>query len=470
MSENYELILDSMLNTNKFDKCKRRFVVKCLVSGLDSAVKKLLCPKSPSTYHKSKSDNCLELEDSDLLSNLCKLLILANKSENVCKVLTNIGLVIGKNLNNEFFEEVSSALEILDVCENRFGKSVIIKPNDGNFVDGSNGIYENYAIVGKSNSVNDAMYIFKYVCPNWVQDVKFESPIPGINYGGSNAIYGDFAIVGARFENSNAGAVYVYRLVDGEWSFFQKLVSDDGQVPNELFGESIAIYGNTIVVGAIFDNNEGAAHVYKFNGLQWVREIKLAAIDGGVANSEFGNSVAINGDVIVVGERADDSGQGAAHVYTYNGVSWQNTKKLISGDGRTSGDLFGNNVAVYNDVIVVGVDFDDGNMGSVQVFRYDGSDWIFEKKITTPELSSNQFGISISIYDNTILMGDARDNSQNGAVYVYEYDGSDWINTKKLLGQEEGEQFGFYTSIYKENVFVSLRSGFDNSYIFSCGK
>jgi hypothetical protein len=112
--QNAEFMLNAVLGNDKFTKCNRAFLVRCILSGLDEVFAKLVCPKAPSVY-KIEND-CLEKTElnSNALEKLCKVLILANKSENVCKLLTNFGLVIRDCVKGEFVEEACEAIKVLD--------------------------------------------------------------------------------------------------------------------------------------------------------------------------------------------------------------------------------------------------------------------------------------------------------------------------------------------------------------------
>jgi hypothetical protein len=111
-------ILHGIISEGNFDKCKRRLVVGCLLNGVLDVLCKVVCPKEPSYY---KLDKCDELEEFDLgkinndvLTKLCKVLVLANRSDNVCKFLTSLGLVFADCISNDFILETCDAIKILE--------------------------------------------------------------------------------------------------------------------------------------------------------------------------------------------------------------------------------------------------------------------------------------------------------------------------------------------------------------------
>ena len=135
--------------------------------------------------------------------------------------------------------------------------------------------------------------------------------------------------------------------------------------------------------------DSGSAYVFRYDGSDWVEEAKLTASDG-AADDYFGGSVAISGDTAVVGAVCDDDNgrnSGSAYVFRYDGSDWAEEAKLTASDGAAY-DYFGCSVAVSGDTAVVGASDDDDNgldSGSAYVFRYDGSDWTEEAKLTASD-------------------------------------------------------------------------------------
>jgi hypothetical protein len=131
-----------------------------------------------------------------------------------------------------------------------------------------------------------------------------------------------------------------------------KLVAGDG-VANDRFGFSVAISGDTLVAGARHgDSFRGAAYVFTRTGTAWSEQAKLTAGDA-VENGEFGISVDISGDTIVVGADSGDSSPGAAYVFVRSGATWSERAKLTASDGAAD-ELFGSSVAIDGDTAVVG--------------------------------------------------------------------------------------------------------------------
>ena len=187
----------------------------------------------------------------------------------------------------------------------------------------------------------------------------------GDTFGRRVAVSGDRLIVGAngvdRGSVSDVGAAYVYRREGSTWTHEATLQPAATTVPL-FFGWSVAIDGDTAVVGALGDNtggfaNRGAAYVFVRTGTTWTQQAKLIMPDG-QAGDEAGASVAVHGNRIVVGGPYHDfpgvPDAGAAWVFTRNGAVWTFVSKLNAPTFTTGIRNFGRSAALLNDVIAVG--------------------------------------------------------------------------------------------------------------------
>jgi hypothetical protein len=197
-------------------------------------------------------------------------------------------------------------------------------------------------------------------------------------FGQSVAISGETAIVGAAGDdvgaNSFQGSAYVFVRVGATWSEQQKLTASDG-AGGDLFGISVAMSGETAIVGAHLANNvQGSAYVFVRAGTVWSEQQKLTASDGAAVDT-FGISVAISGETIIVGAFLDDVGantdQGSAYVFVRVGTTWSQQQQLMASDGA-NGDRFGTSVAISGETVIVGAVLDDvganADQGSVYFF------------------------------------------------------------------------------------------------------
>ena len=145
-----------------------------------------------------------------------------------------------------------------------------------------------------------------------------------VDVSGNTAVAGAFNDAEVAYD---AGAAYVFRFKGSTWTLDQKLTASDG-AQGDFFGHAVAIAGSRIIVGAHLNddlgNKSGSAYIFHDSGAQWYEQAKLLASDGG-ASDYFGKSVAIDGDVAVIGAEGDDDmgyQSGAAYVFHRVGASW----------------------------------------------------------------------------------------------------------------------------------------------------
>ncbi len=272
----------------------------------------------------------------------------------------------------------------------------------------------------------------------------------------SVAIDGDVILTGAWTADgiSNfTGAAFVFRYEGGTWDFEAKLQAPDGEF-DDRFAWSVAISDDVAVVGSRDDEHEGfdvgSAYVYRFDGSGWILEAKLIPPDGEFLD-RFGVSLAIHGDVLVVGAYLDDDGgdrSGSAYVYRYNGSAWQSDTKLVASDGA-EGDEFGHSVAIEDNVIVVGArHFFNGGAGAAYIFRFNGLEWLEEARLESSDGEDlDFFGEDVDISGNSVIVGAlGNDEAANraGAAYIFSYDGNVWGDEQKVfaLGAAFNDTFG----------------------------
>jgi len=176
-------------------------------------------------------------------------------------------------------------------------------------------------------------------------------------FGLSIAIDGDTAIVGAPLDKNQGeysyGAAYIYVRNGAGWTLQQKL---SGLTRFAQFGTSVAISGDTVVVGSTYVQPHGAAYVYVRSGTVWSLQQELIPTSANNTFPSFGSRVAIDGDTILVSDSTDDDqGQDSGAVYLFNrsGATWSQQQKLRASDGSRFYN-FGNSIAIDGDQAVVG--------------------------------------------------------------------------------------------------------------------
>lgn len=325
-----------------------------------------------------------------------------------------------------------------------------------------------------------AAYVFRYDGSSWVEEAKLvaDDGAPYDYFGWSVSISGDTIVVGAFGDESSQGSAYVFRNTGLAWVQETKLVASDGSSP-DYFGYAVSVSENTVVVGA-FGKNEftGVAYVFRHDGTGWAEEAKLIPSDG-LPYDLFGMSVSMNGTRIVVGSPSGDASDstpdsGAAYVFRREGSAWIQEGKLVASDGSPM-DTFGAAVSISGLRVVVGAPWDDSLLGSVYIFKYEGSTWVEEVKLIGDDPSAfDRFGASVSIGSDRVVVGapDDDDLGQNsGSVYVFKNEGSGWIREKKLTASDgtEYDYFGPSVSI-SGNMVVVGATGNENdrgaAYVF----
>ncbi len=293
-------------------------------------------------------------------------------------------------------------------------------------------------------------------------------------FGLSVSISGDTAIVGATGDDdkgSASGSAYVFvRDSGGVWTEQEKLVASDGAAKDSL-GRSVSVSGDTAIIGADMDDekgtNSGSAYVFVRNsGGVWTEQQKLLASDG-VADDAFGRSVSISGDTAIVGAYWDDDNgtkSGSAYVFVRGtGTSvWIQQQKLLASDGFI-GHFFGGSVSVSGDTAIVGAEGNDAgfnNSGSAYIFvRDSGGVWTEQQQLLASDRGGDDaFGRSVSISDDVAIVG------ARGFAYVFVRDsGGVWTEQKpKLLafgGGAASGRFGWSVSISGDRAVVGADNG-----------
>ncbi|HEX7312418.1 MAG TPA: Calx-beta domain-containing protein [Pyrinomonadaceae bacterium] len=310
-----------------------------------------------------------------------------------------------------------------------------------------------------ANPRQGSAYVYVRNGSTWTQQQKLTAGdgIANDEFGYAVAIQGDTIFVGRHFTQAgnNArtrGAVYVYTRSGTTWTQSATLLTPSDAADGDLFGSSLAVDNDTLVVGALQKNNattffQGAAYVFTGAGATWTQQAKLLANDGGFANF-FGVSVAVGGDTAVVGATGQagisaDSGRGSAYVFTRSGSAWSQQQKLLASDGA-AGDAFGFSVGVSGETAVVGSRLDNvngvGGQGSVYVFTRSGTVWSEQQHLFGVEATqrNDTFGGSVAIEGDTIAVGSPAHEivpgiANHGAVYVFTRSGTTWTRQQKLI-------------------------------------
>lgn len=263
-----------------------------------------------------------------------------------------------------------------------------------------------------------AAYVYVRIGTTWTeqQELRSSDLAANDNFGSSVSVSGDTVIVGAKWDDDNggnSGSAYVFVRRGTVWAEQQKIIASDG-APSDWFGDSVSLSGDTAVIGALLHDGSGsgsgAAYVYFRSGTAWTEQQKLLASDG-AADDQFGTSVSVSGDTAVIGAVLDDdagSGSGSAYVFVRSGAVWSEEQKLVPLDSAPD-DRFGSAVSVSGDTTVIGARWDDdngGNAGSAYVYTRSGGVWTEQQELFSSDGPANPwFGSAVSIDGDAVLIG-----------------------------------------------------------------
>ncbi len=330
------------------------------------------------------------------------------------------------------------------------------------------------------NGIGDSgsAYVFTRSGTTWTEQAKLTAwdAAADDNFAYSVALSGDTALIGTPYNDDRAtdsGSAYIFTRSGTIWKEQQKLTAVDAAA-GDYFGYAVALKGDTAVIGAYFDDddfigeNTGSAYIFTNNEINgstvWKEQQKLTASDA-EAFDNFGKSVALDGNITLIGALYDDdngSGSGSAYIFTRSGTTWTEQQKLIASDAYNS-DLFGNSVALEGDTALVGAAYDNDGVldsGSAYVFTLMGTTWTEEQKLTaTASEAGDMFGASISLDGDTALVGAVNDYDGgpfSGSVYVFTRLGDNWAQQDKLTASDAtgGDQFGISVALDGDTALV----------------
>ncbi len=307
---------------------------------------------------------------------------------------------------------------------------------------------------------------------DWTGSAWQETQLLGNNFANAGSfgsavdISGNRIVVGDRTEDvnsSNSGAAYLFEWDGVEWNIEDKFYAATASF-NEFFGDAVCVDGDRIAIGVPFDNDNGSdsgsVYIYDWDGTSWIKTILYPSDPS--SGDNFGTSIDLEGDRILVGSRNDDDAapsSGSAYLFEWNGTSWLETK-LLPSDGILAG-WFGTTVALQNDRLVISANAPrntSNDISAVYIYDWDGSNWIETKLIASDYEDGDNFGTAIDIQNDRIVIGSARDNDngiESGSAYIYDWDGTNW-NESKLLPTDgqAGDQYGYSARFFDGNKLL----------------
>jgi gliding motility-associated-like protein len=346
---------------------------------------------------------------------------------------------------------------------------------------------EDFLVVGSRADTSGAVYVYsKDIDGNWVNEQKLSMPTPGIYdyFGASVSIAGNTIVVGCEFDDElldDAGAAYVYEVdANGQWNFKQKLMATNPSLSGH-FGDVVFNTTDYIVVNASSSspNNMHDKSVYVFEKNQngnWYNTQKIDPdIDpNALWNTSFGNSISLYGDYLAIGEISYSvigPNRGAVHIYKKNGSgTWEHDNLILASDGADQ-DYFGRSVSIFENTIVVGIDGNGLDSGAIYAYDLDGNgNWGNEQKfLPSDNTEETTFGYSVQIHgDRFIASALGFPYASLGAAYLYRrLANSEWVIEDIYMAFDPSldDRFGWAVSIFDDEVAIGapFRNGINNN-------
>jgi len=347
------------------------------------------------------------------------------------------------------------------------------------------------AVVGAPNDDEDgigansgAVYVYLRNANTglWEEEDKLvmQGMAAGDNFGASVAIEGDTIVVGAPQDDISVGSnfhgsAHVFTRGPGGWDSGVELLPMDADLAYENYGISVDIDGGTIVVGVAYDSDRGiasgSAYVFEWVNAAWQKTAKLLppAIE---ANQNFGWSVAIAGDAIIVGApHWTAEGVGAAYVFDRSEGVWDANGTKLNAIDNLSGDNFGWSVDMAGDIAVVGARFDDDPVngiesGSISIFEFAMGSWIAADKLTASNgEAGDYFGFAVATNGTAVAAGASQHGSfSRGSVYLFSAVNGSWVEDHEAFPSSNPtnvstiQQFGGSVAAGGEILLVGART------------
>ena len=320
-----------------------------------------------------------------------------------------------------------------------------------------------------------AAYVYVLSDNGWHQQAKLvaEPAFTEDTLGGKVALKNDIAMLGVMRRDDkgkDSGAVVSFERESNTWKQHQIFTAPDAK-PGDAFGQSIALTENHLIIGAPRNDalgvDSGAAYLYKREKGTWRYQTKITASDG-TAGDLFGISVAIDGNTVLVGadlhdEKAENAG--AVYVYTLNGNRWKQEAKLMASDGGKT-DIFGVRVALSKDTALISARRDDTkelgiDAGSAYIFVRDGDNWTQQVKLTSPDgQADDRFGRGVALSGDTAIisaMNHDANGTDTGALYLYKNGADGWRYTSKFVAKSSmpEDRFGWNVGLSNDVAIVA---------------
>ncbi len=315
--------------------------------------------------------------------------------------------------------------------------------------------------------------------PGTTETAKLMDPTATLlltKFGNSVALSGDTMAVGAPFDRSGAdggdGAVSIYVRNGATWTLQQK-VYHVNRIANDGFGLEVALEGDTLVVtapnGDIDANqgNEGIAVVFVRSNGRWAEQQMLFASDARPADFDKGIIDYFGYKVALSGNTIVISSLTGVYIFTRNGARWTQTKKFSEADAHVG------SFAIYGDTLALWVSKDNESDTFVRIYTRSNGTWARLQDLAPDRAAyPTSFGAAIVITENHLVVGAPTEPSGNndtneGRVYVYGRSGAGWVRKQKLVSTENNTVYGFFgRTLAQRGSTLVVGAGLHSAYVF----
>lgn len=307
----------------------------------------------------------------------------------------------------------------------RFGRSLLIHGRYA-FVGAATLDFETHT----GSVVIDAGAVFVFYRDEsglWVYSEKLVPSTPTASgfFGHTISASGDIVAIGSEGDSRNAGAVFLFALnANGEWTMTQRVTASDRP---GYFGKSVSVGGRNLLVGASASRSDGTVYYFAKGSDNVWREVQKITAPAG-SFSGFGRAIhQFNGSAVISNE-----GEKTAHIFEQDAAGQWQFADVIQTTGSSNDNLFGGSVSSSDNMVAIGAPWEDeAKRGAVYLFkRNDSGKWpLFEKVVASIRSPGDEFGHSISLSNNKLLVGsylDEKDEAgenwleRSGSAYIFE--------------------------------------------------
>jgi len=285
-----------------------------------------------------------------------------------------------------------------------------------------------------------AVYVFVRNGNTWSEQQRLPNPHPNQNtYCGDKVVLaGDTLVMSCFASQPQDPLAFVFVRNGATWSLVQEISPPAGYVTSG-FGSSLALSGNTLLIGSNGDDvgahaGAGSVFEYAFDGTNWVVQDRIVANPGG--EHEFmGGSMALSGDTFITRAsvlKSDGISAGGAYIFARNGTTWTQQAQIVPADG-VAGQSFGSHVAIDGDTAAIGINsspqllefpnYGNPNPG-VYLYSRNGASWSLRRKLLPDDnFSGNSLGHGLALSGTTLFVGAPEGTkpgkSMTGSVYIF---------------------------------------------------